>query len=276
MEFRDVAIWAIPAAIVVLGLVFWLFVRRSIRTRLKIVQQLRDDPQITDWLVVFNWTRKVIYVPTIIASLIAAGLMAATYDFKWLDIGADPERHFAKTLGGVWLLIFFLNFLVDEYEMDLKALLLVGLAVAVVVLWLTLMDWLAPFIRSFRHLGVEMNSTGYLLLAFIFTLAIVISWIKGLFYFVALTPNFMNIQNGPNETSEQVSREAFSTRIDTGDFLERMLGFGQIIITFADTRRQPMVLLVGRVGSKAAKLESLRGHLAVEAVAPSGEGATKE
>jgi len=261
--WKHIAIWVIPLAIVVLALVVWFFVRKTIRTRLRMVQQLRLDPQVSDWLVMFNWTRKVLYVPVVVASLLAAGLLFIG-DLGWVKY---PEG-FQAALGGIWMLVFFVNLLVDEYEMNLKVLLLVVLAIAVIMMWLTLMDWIVPFFHGFKHLGVHIDALGYVMFAAMFTLAISVSWVKGLFYYVAITPNYMNVQSGPNETSEQISREAYSTRIDTGDFLERVLGFGQIIITFTDTRRQPMVLMVGRIGKRAVKLESLRSHLDVESVRP--------
>lgn len=261
IDWKQVGIACSPVLILlVLGGV-WLFLRRTIRTRLRMTRQLHDDPEINDYLVIFNWTRKVLYIPTVVASLLAAGLMLL---FEMKPGMFDPS--FGNLLGGIWLGIFFVNFLIDEYELDLKVLSLFVLLAAVLWLWLTMMGWLMPFLHFFRNLGVSVSSMGYLLISLIFLMAVVISWAKGLFYYVALTPNYLNIQNGPNETSEQVSREAFSTRIDTGDFLERVLGFGQIIITFADTRRQPLVLMVGRIGQRALKLESIRGHLTVEAV----------
>jgi hypothetical protein len=266
IQWKDVAIFSIPFAILLLGAVIWLFIRRTVRTRLKMAQQLKADPQISEWMVIFTWSRKVLYLPTVIAGLVAAALMGI-HESGWVTFAPA----LIKIIGGVWIAIFFVNSLIDEYEMNLKVLLLITLSVAVLVLWLVLMNWLTPFLQFFKHLGVQVNSMGYLLLSAIFLLSVVTSWLKGLFYYIALTPNFLNIQNGPNETSEQISREDFNTRIDTGNFLERMLGFGQIIISFADTRRHPMVFLVGRIGSRAQKLESVRGHLAVEAVRPAEE-----
>ena len=90
------------------------------------------------------------------------------------------------------------------------------------------------------------------------------SWIKGLFCYVAITPNYMNIQAGLTETAEQVSREDYTTRVDTGDFLERVMGFGRVIITFRDSRRMPMMLLVGGIGKKTQALETIRGKLTVD------------
>ena len=131
-------------------------------------------------------------------------------------------------------------------------------------LWLTFLDWLGPFLRSFRHLGLHINAVGYLVIGVVFLLAVAVSWVKGLFYYVAITPNYLNIQTGPTETGEQVSREDYNTRIDTGDFLERVLGFGRIVVNFHETRKQPLILLVGRIGKKARKLEAIRGILAVD------------
>lgn len=266
MDWKQVSVFAIPLGIIVLAGIVWLFVRRTIRTRLAMAKQLRLDPQINDWMVVFNWSRKILYVPTIVASLLAAGFMLVC-ERNWVHF----NEQFPGALGGVWLAVFFVNFLVDEYEMNLKILLLLTLAIAVLMLWLTLTGLMAGFLDLFRHLGVRINALGYLLIAFIFMLSVIVSWIRGLFYYVALTPNYLNIQNGPNETSEQISREAFSTRIDTGDFLERLLGFGMIIVTFADTRRSPVTILVGGIGKRARQLENIRAHLSVESVPPSIE-----
>jgi hypothetical protein len=261
LMLKTILVSLLPVILVLLGVGVWLFLRKSIRTRLRMAQQLKDDPQVNDWLVVFAWSRKVLYIPTVIASLLAAGLM---YMFQARPDWFNPDL--PHILGGAWLAVFFINFLIDEYEINLKVLLLVVLAVAVLCLWLTLMGWLTGFLHFFKRLGVQMDATGFLLMALIFAMAVIVSWVRGLFYYVAMTPNFINIQNGPNETSEQISREAYSTRIDTGDFLERLLGFGQIIITFADTRRSPLTLMVGHIGKKAQRLESVRSHLSVESV----------
>jgi len=255
-------VFSLPFALVVLGVAAWFVLRKTIRTRGRVNRSLREDPDINEWLVVFNWSRKVLYLPTVLASVLAAVLMYFL-----------PERGLHATIiGGVWLGVFFLNFLVDEYEMSVKVLLIIVLCVFLLVLWLVFMDWLHPFARLFRHLGVAISPTVYLLVAGMFLIAIAISWLRGLFYYVAITPNYLNIQIGPTETGEQVSREEYSTRVDTGDFLERLLGYGRIIITFADQRRQPLVLLVGRIGTVASRLESIRGKLAVDRYQAHREG----
>lgn len=261
MDARTIALVAIPAAVVLIPLVVWLLARRTIRTRRQMARQFQQDPQINDWMVEFGWSDKILYLPTVVVSLIVSGLMAVI-QANWLDLGP----HGPQILGGVWLSVFFLNFLIDEYEVNLKILFLALLAAALLILWLVLANLLNSFLQLFTHLRVEISAVGYLLIAAIFAMAILSSWLHGLFYYAAITPNYVSIQNGPTESSEQISREYFSTRIDTGDFLERLMGFGRIVIQFQDARRPNMSLLVWRIGQRAAKLESIRAHLAVENV----------
>jgi hypothetical protein len=61
-----------------------------------------------------------------------------------------------------------------------------------------------------------------------------------------------------------VSREQFSTCVVAEDLIERMLGFGRIIIMFRDTRRSPMTLLVHGIGKKATQLEAIRSTYLVD------------
>lgn len=247
------AVFAAPGALVVLALLLGLMLRNTLRSRFSMGRQLAGDPDLAEHLVVFNWSRKVLYLPTILASLIAAGIMAL-----W------PEGPHVRLVAALWLAVFFLNFIVDEYEINLKALLIGILALMVLFLWLSYFDWVMPFLHIFDRFDANINATVYLIMALTFGLAIAISWVRGLFYYAAITPNYLNIQSGPTETGELINREEFGTRLDTADFLERLLGFGRIIITFADRHRPPLVLLVGRIGQRAAQLESIRGKLVVD------------
>lgn len=256
-DWKMWVVFSIPFALLLAGFLALMLLRGTFRTRIGMAAQLKADPDMVEWLVVFDWSRKVLYVPTIIASLIAAGLTCLR------DHGVFPNMDMGL-VGGIWLAIFFLNFLIDEYVINLKVLIVTTLLVLAMLLWLDHLNWLKPFLHSFRHFGIQISSMGYLVLAGVFSLAVLISWIKGLFYYMAITPNYIGIQSGPTETGEQISREDYNTRIDTGDFLERLLGFGRLIVTFHDPRRAPLSLLVCGVGRKAKKLECIRGILAVE------------
>lgn len=246
-------------AVAVIGFVAWLLLRKTLRTRLNVGKALRDDPDVNDWLVIFGWTPKVLYVPTMVASLAAAVLMFMKETDWGVFAGINP-----RVIGGLWFAIFFLNFLVEEYNISIKILLIGIVSAGFIFLWLNLCDWVVPFLKIFRHLGFSISGTGYLLVSLIGILTVFISWLRGLFYYVAVTPNYMNLQEGPTETGEQIGREDYNSRIDTGDFLERLLGFGRIVITFKEKARPPLILLVWRIQRKAKLLEKVRAKLALD------------
>ena len=171
----------------------------------------------------------------------------------------DPQ-----IVGGVWFAIFFVNFLIEEYNINLRLLMIAFSCTGFLLLWLHLLGWVMGFLGLFQHLAFSISGTGYLLIAVIGALTVVVSWLHGLFYYVAITPNNLDIQTGPAEAGEQIGREDYSTKIDTGDFLERLLGFGHIIVIFKDRSRPPINLLVWRVDQKAQMLETVRAKLTVD------------
>jgi hypothetical protein len=233
----------------------WLILRRTVRTRLRMQKVMKLDPDINDWLIVFNWTPKILYAPTIVASLLAYLLAYLT------DI---PN----VVIGGVWLAVFFLNFLIEEYSISIKVLLIILISLGFFLLWLHLLGWVTGFLRLFKHLALSISATGYLLVGVIGLFTILMSWIKGLFYYIAITPNSMNLQEGPTESGEQIGREDYNSRIDTSDFLERLMGFGKIIITFKGKNREPISVLVWGIRKKAHMLERVRAKFAIDQVQP--------
>lgn len=245
--------------VVAAGIAVGFLLRKTLRTRIRTEKAIREDPDINDWLVAFGWTPKVLYVPTILASF-AASILMFLHETEWgVFAGINP-----RVIGGVWFAVFFINFLVEEYAISIK-LLLIGIVTAgFVFLWLNLCGWVVGFLKIFRHLGFYISGTGYLLVTLIGLLTILISWLKGLFYYVAVTPNYMNLQEGPTEAGEQIGREDYNSRIDTSDFLERLLGFGRIVITFKEKSRSPLILLVWRIQKKAKLLEKVRAKFAVD------------
>ena len=233
------------------GVLACILFRKPLRTRLRMQKSIREDPDINDWLVIFEWTPKILYVPTIAASFIAAAISC----FDGIPGAA---------IGGVWFAIFFLNYLVEEYNISIKILLITIVSLGFFLLWLHLLGWVGGFFGLFKHIAVSMNTTVYLLVGIIGLMAIFISWLKGLFYYLTITPNYMNIQEGPTESGEQIGREDYNSRIDTSDFLERLMGFGRIIITFKERKRQPIVVLVWRIQKKAQMLERVRAKFAID------------
>ena len=239
----------------------WLILRRTVRTRLRMQKVMRQDPDINDWLIIFNWTPKILYAPTIVASLAASVLMFLSEAGGWF-FGSIP----AVVIGGIWLAVFFLNFLIEEYSISIKVLLIILVSIGFFLLWLHLLGWVVGFLRLFKHLALSVNAAGYLLVGVVGLFTILISWLKGLFYYIAITPNSMNLQEGPTESGEQIGREDYNSRIDTSDFLERLMGFGKIIITFKGKNREPISVLVWGIRKKAQMLERVRAKFAIDQV----------
>ena len=254
---RMIAVY-IAVGVVAASVVAWLTLRRTVRTRLSVNKKLREDPDINDWLVIFNWTPKILYAPTIVASLLASLLMFLR-EAGWIFSAINPG-----IIGGIWFAVVFLNLLVEEYNITVKVLIIAVVSSGFFLLWLHLLDWVVPFLKLFGHLALSINGTGFLLVTIIGLLIIFISWLKGLFYYVTITPNYMNIQEGPTESGRHIGREDYNTVVDTSDFLERLMDFGRIVIIFKDMKTQPIVLLVWRIHKKAQLLERVRGKFAID------------
>ena len=252
-------VFSIPFVIaLVLVALFYRALRTYDRIRANWVKNNPDDPTCKHILIVYALSQKALYIPTITTSLVMSVLMGLK-EYWNLMPGLDP-----KVLGGIWLGVFFLNFLVEEYDVDLRSIIIAVIAVAATFMWMAVMDWIPEFFRFFHRFGIRMDSTSYLLIAVIFILAILYSILKGSFQYAEITPNYINIQMGLAETGEQLSREQFSTRIEAEDLIERLFGFARLVVTFRDTRRSPMVFLIHDVGRKSAQLEGIRGTYLVD------------
>ena len=257
--------------IAVIVLIGWFFlVRRGVvRTRLRVKASMLSDPELTrsengktigEFLIIFNWSQKTLYLPTIIASLLAAILIYVLEPEStgWFsDDISDQTIRMLEMVGGIWFAVFFLNFLIEEYNVRLMVIITSLVSIGFLILWLYLSGLLKPFFQLFKHVDIFISWKGYLLVGLIGLLTVIISWIRGLFYFVAITPNYVNIQEGLTETGVQIARRDFRTSVDTTDLLERLLGFGKIRITFKASEREPMILYVWRIGAKAKRLEEL-------------------
>lgn len=241
----------IAAGLVGGGILAGFLFKKPLRTRLSMQKIIKEDVDINDWLVIFSWTPKILYVPTIVASFFAAAL--SCFD------GIQPAA-----IGGIWAAIFFLNFLIEEYNITIKILLIAIVSTGFFLLWLHLLGWVVPFLKLFQKIALSVSPPVYLFVGTLGLLAVFISWLQGLFYYVTITPNYMNLQEGPTESGEQIGREDYNSRIDTSDFLERLMGFGRIIITFKERKRQPIVVLVWRIQKKAQMLERVRAKFAID------------
>ena len=66
---------------------------------------------------------------------------------------------------------------------------------------------------------------------------------------------------------EQVARTIHHMNPDNVSYeqaLERLMGFGKIVIIFKDQKRPPLTVLVWRIGRRAELLERVRGKFAID------------
>lgn len=247
-------VFFLPLLIALIGLGIYLLMRKTIRTRSEIDRELKNNPDINEWLVIFDWSRKVIYMPTVVVSVVC---------FIASVLGASEST--LGTLGTVWLFVFLCNFIVEEFQVGVNEVLIMLLFVIGAGIWMAFLGFLDPFVDFIGGLSVQMNGLGYLLIALVFLTAIAISWLRGMFKYAVLTPNYINIQSGITETGTQIGREEYSTSVDTGDILERLMGFGRIIVNYtSEARRQQDSFLVWNIGRKSRKIESIRSAISIE------------
>jgi hypothetical protein len=260
---KMIAFYVVIGIAIVVAVGWFFLVRREVvRTRLQVKRAMLSDPELTrlehgktipEFLIVFNWTQKVLYLPTIIVSLLAAVLIVILQS----TLAVEFDSQVVEVIGGVWFAVFFLNFLVEEYNIRLMVIITSLVCVGFLLLWLFLFGWVHSFFHLFTFLNLFVSWRVYLIVGLLGLLTIAVSWVKGLFYYVVITPNYANVQEGLTESGTQIARRDFSTSVDTTDLLERLLGFGKIKISFKRSEREPMTLYVWRIGSKAKKLEEM-------------------
>ncbi len=263
-KIRNLSIWGGPRmvaffiaiGVVVICIIACFFLSMTLRTRRRMHRTLTKDKDIDEFLIIYNLTEKVLYFPSIIASVLAATAMYLNQAGLFF---LEPE-----IVGRIWFPIVFVNFLIEEYNVRLRGIITTIIGIAFLLLWLHLACYLGGFLGLFKHVAIIINGTGFLFIGLIGFAAIVVSWIKGLFYYVTITPNYMDLQEGPSESGEQISREDYNTRLDTSNFLERLLGFGKIEITFKHGQRHPIRFLVWGIGRKAQKLEKVRAKIVID------------
>ena len=258
--------WATPkmiafyviVGIAIIGAMGWFLLKSTGRTRLGMKQTLNLDEDLAggEFLIVFNWSQKILYLPTVVASFVAALFMYFLDPDFALPLSSEVVR-IIEIVGGVWFAIFFFNFLIEEYNIRLMVIVLSLVSIGFLLLLLILFECMGSFFRLFKHFDMFISWKGFLLAGLIGLLTIVVSWIKGLFYYVVITPNYLNIQEGLTETGKQIARRDFHTSVDTTDLAERLFGFGKVVVTFKQSEKEPITLYVWRIGAKAKKLEEM-------------------
>ena len=239
----------ITLAAIIVG--FILSKTKSIRTRISRDNELRQDRNISVWLTTFDWSWLILFLPSMII-LVFCGIVGYIID---LAIPPDSPTNLIvhHVLGGFTFGFFCLNAAVVIFKLTPTRVLVLFLAIGGFCLILLLMgvDIFLNFFEKFKHLGVKVDPLGYLLMAYVGFFFLRLIWIAGLFEYIAMSPNRLDIQRGLSESERGIQRKDFRVSIDTEDVILRLVKIGRIIISFPLSDRLPMSYLVTRIDKKS-------------------------
>lgn len=241
------------SGIITLCLLALIFLLKRAKTRWEVEDRLRRSEDIHDWMVFFSWTKKLIHVPTIIAGFAAA-----------IVIQFYPESK--NLVGGIWFFIWLMCYTVEESDIGLST----ALVAFVTILLLAVLSVFGGVYDDIPNLVKDLkfnaSSALYVGTSVVYLTAIVLSYIKGLFYYVALEPNQMIIQTKIGEDSAAFHRTEYDVRIETTvDIIEWFVYHtGTVKIQFRNGKRPPLECYVGKIGTKARYLANVLGVMAID------------
>jgi len=266
MKSSDVFSWTDPEAIALyfaagifsFGIIVFISLMRRATTRWEMEQRLRDNKDINDWLVIFNWTRKILHLPTIVFSFLAAFIM--------LLYPADDFPTVAKIVGACWFCIWLFCHIIEETNISLSVAIAIfagTILLAVLALFGKVLDDMA---RIVSLICLKASPALYVLFGLTYLSSIVLSYMRGLFYYIALEPNQMIVQFKIGEDGETFQRMQYDARIEaTVDIFEWFFfQTATIKIQFRDGKRSPMEFYVGRIRKKAEWLSAVLGVTAID------------
>jgi len=248
--------WILPLAgvlVIVAGcLAAWILLRRGTQTRFAVMRRVHADPEVAEWVVAFDWTGKVLYIPSLVAAIAAAGVTWA------VGHSESMSRVPVAAIGGAWLAIVVLNVLIEEGRFGWKGLTALTGVVLLALLWISASGLSKPLARGLSAIEVNLSAGAYLTIAAVGFVAIAGSWVRGVFTYVVVTPKRVVVGRGPLTKPEELPFDAVTIEIDRHDLLKRLVGFGRAVVSFKDASHPPIVCLTGRIATKVAMLKAVR------------------
>jgi hypothetical protein len=185
------------------------------------------EKQETPYVAIQSWNKDIILLPTILVCFVFA--LVQTLGPEVAD-NRIPSVYY--TLGGTWFAVFLLNWIILRFDMKLMWVVVIVLAVVVLVLALQMLGWLKGLMQSIRGWDFYLNSGVYLGLGVIFSIGIILSWLRQQFYFAIITPNETEIHSGIFGKVEKISREQtiFEKNVSEDALEKGLFRMGAIII----------------------------------------------
>lgn len=232
---------------------------RTARTRYSVERKIMAHREVNEYVILWNRPRWVLYMPTLATALVF-GL--AIYLWRW---GLLPQAVTPQMLGGIWVVLCILNVLVEQFHMSIKTVFIVVPTLGALLLVLHLVGYAGQAVRLLRHFAVDVPPKLYFMAAGVIALVIFIGWVRGLFHYMAVTPNVADLQRGLTETGRQIKNADYDVDFDATDVVERWLfGFGRIIISFRDPNRPARVYFVPRASQVDEGIRRTRSVTAID------------
>lgn len=243
--FSFYCVFAITVALLVFVLIFKM--TKSAKTRYERDNEVRQNPNIKVWLCGYNWGWPILFLPTMVL-MIAAGVVGIL-----LNLIFGGSEVVQDVIGGVVLVFGALNAAVAIFKLKpvTLGLLLGGFIIILLILLLHGPQTFLGFFKGFRHLGVNIEPLGYILLAYVWSVFLRIIWVKSLFFYWVFLPNRLELQHGLSESNDSVDRDDLRHQIDTDDVILRWWNVGIITFYFPELDKLPITNVVWGIRKKA-------------------------
>ena len=246
--FSFYCVLAITVALAIVVLIFKL--TKSAVTRFERENEVRQNPNIKVWLAGFDWGWPILFLPTVLL-MIAAGLLGLILNLICPEF--DIVSVVQNVLGGTVIVVGALNAAVVIFKLKpvTLGLILGSFIILLLILLLHGPQTFIGFFKSFRHLGVNIEPLGYLILAYVWSVFLRIIWVKSLFYYWVFLPNRLELQHGLSESNDSVDRDDLRHQIDTDDVILRWFNVGVITFYFPELDRLPITNVILGIRKKA-------------------------
>ncbi|MBW8017424.1 MAG: hypothetical protein FVQ82_14690 [Planctomycetes bacterium] len=246
--FAFYCVVAITLITVVILCVFKL--TKSAQTRFARSNEVRQNPNIKVWLTGFDWGWPIMFLPTM-TLMFAAGIIGVILNKVMSSSGNLPVIQ--NVIGGVVLVIATLNAAVVIFKLKPVVLGLLTGSVFVILLIMLLhgQETFLGFFGLFKHVGINIEPKGYILLAYVWSVFLRIIWIKSLFFYWVFLPNRLEMQHGLSESNDSIDRDDLRHKIDTDDVILRWWNVGIITFYFPELDRLPITNVVWGIRKKA-------------------------
>ncbi|MFC1633669.1 hypothetical protein ACFL5Z_02410 [Planctomycetota bacterium] len=281
------------------GIIVFIILMQRATTRWEMEVRLAKEHE--SWLVIFDWTHKILHGPTIICSFLAAFILcfsegglrikdandvnqdttvvasgisqsetapavdvsqSATAPAPTSEVLQDAKvskkeeasyTTLALVVGAIWFCVWLFCHTIEDYDFSFAVSLAMIFIVLLSVVLIVFGGAHYRIVECAKGIRIAASPTFYLAVGIAYSISIIVSYIRGLFYYVAITPNQMIIQSKIGEDGETIQRRRYDARVEAAtDVIEWLVyNVGSLKIWFHDGRMAPMSFYVSGIRKKS-------------------------